>query len=152
MINQEYIRYLFDYNGQGLTWRKPLSNRVVVGSIVGDKKHVVIKQVKYRISHIVWLWHYGEPVPKLIDHRDGNRQNNSIDNLREATQSQNMANTRIRIDNTSGHKGISWAARNKKWRVQVNRQIIGFYSTLEEAIAARRTAAERIHGEFVRHA
>ena len=42
------------------------------------------------------------------DHRDCNPLNNQRFNLRPATHSQNLMNRKIRSDNTSGFKGVSW--------------------------------------------
>lgn len=43
----------------------------------------------------------------FIDHIDGNKLNNSKDNLRIASVSQNNMNVKIRKDNTTGYKNIS---------------------------------------------
>jgi HNH endonuclease len=43
-----------------------------------------------------------------MDHVNGDRADNRWCNLREATQSQNQANTSMRADNISGYKGVCW--------------------------------------------
>jgi hypothetical protein len=53
------------------------------------------------------LWIYNEFDKDLIDHIDGNRQNNTIDNLRWSTQSENSQNRRLTSKNTSGEMNIS---------------------------------------------
>lgn len=94
--------------------------------------------------------------PKLyVDHVDGNRSNNRVCNLREATRSQNMHNVKLRCDNKTGVKGIAWEADRNKYVAYVSiRGCIKFkkrFSSLESAISARRKAAKKLHGEFVRH-
>ena len=42
----------------------------------------------------------------IIDHIDRDSSNNKADNLRWATHSENMLNTNIRSDNTSGEKNV----------------------------------------------
>lgn len=50
-------------------------------------------------------------------------------------------NDRLPANNTTGHRNISWSARDKRYTVhlKVNQQIIpvGYYKTLEQAIVAR---------------
>ena len=91
---------------------------------------------------------------EYVDHIDGNGLNNSRSNLRFATLSQNNMNQRMRPDNTSGHKGISWCPDREKYQVYVNidrkRKSLGRYRTLEEAIYVRDQAVKEHYGEFAR--
>lgn len=88
-----------------------------------------------------------------VDHIDNNRINNTINNLRWATGSENCRNTKVRIDNTSGSKGISFYRSTNRWIVYIsinNKKIhIGYYLTLEEAKIARQEAVKKHYGEFV---
>ena len=89
-----------------------------------------------------------------VDHIDGNGLNNSRSNLRLVTQSQNNMNQRVREDNTSGHKGISWCPDREKYQVYINidrkRKSLGRYKTLEEAIYVRDQAVKSHYGEYAR--
>jgi len=91
---------------------------------------------------------------QTVDHIDGNGLNNSHNNLRFVTPSQNLLNTSKRSDNTSGHKGISWCPDREKYQVYVNidrkRKSLGRYRTLEEAIYVRDRAVKEHYGEFAR--
>lgn len=91
---------------------------------------------------------------QFVDHIDGNGLNNSRDNLRFATPSQNNMNQRVREDNTSGHKGISWCPDREKYQVYINidrkRKSLGRYKTLEEAIYVRDQAVKAHYGEYSR--
>ena len=77
-----------------------------------------------------------------IDHIDGNRQNNNIDNLRWVTGQQNTFN-RVKA------KGYYWHKQNKKWMsyITVNKKIrfLGYFITEEEARHAYLTAKEIYH-------
>lgn len=68
---------------------------------------------------LAWLVTHGVWPAGDIDHVDGNRANNRITNLREASRSENMQNVRKLDSNTSGFVGVSWSARNRKWRAQI---------------------------------
>ncbi len=164
-ITQERVRYLFDYNKETgeLLYKVRASNRVQVGDAAGWKskknKDKIYVSIDYKIhiaSRIIWLWYYGEPVPDLIDHKDYNPSNNRIENLRAATKSQNMANQGIAKHNTSGIKGVGFMKHTGKWRAYIQHQSkfyhLGSFDTMEEAVAARSAAAERMQGEFARHA
>jgi hypothetical protein len=91
---------------------------------------------------------------QFVDHIDGNGLNNSRENLRFATTSQNNMNQCKRSDNTSGHKGISWCPDRDKYQVYINidrkRKSLGRYKTLEEAICVRDQAVKEHYGEFAR--
>ncbi len=94
------------------------------------------------------------PEGMLADHEDHNELNNRRSNLRLATYTQNACNNRIRKNNKSGVKGVCWdsRARHKHWRatVTVDKKTVslGNFATIEEASAAYREAAQRLHGEF----
>jgi hypothetical protein len=66
---------------------------------------------------------------RYIDHKDRNRQNNKLSNLRWATASENTKNTGLRKDNKTGHKGISFCKTRNKYRFKNKR-----FKTLEEAV------------------
>jgi hypothetical protein len=89
---------------------------------------------------------------KRTDHVSRDKLDNRRENLRECTQSQNMANASLRSDNTSGHRGIGWDKRRNKWVVclYMNRSLVFCkrFKHLSSAILARKIA-ETIHfGEY----
>ena len=94
--------------------------------------------------------------PIVVDHCDGNRTNNNIDNLRSASYQQNAFNRATATNNTSGIKGVYWNKDKKKWRAHIKidnkQEHLGYFNTLEDAKTARIDAAKKYHGEYVRHA
>lgn len=110
---------------------------------------------QYQAHRVAWAIYHGTWPSKDIDHINGNPGDNSISNLRLATVSENMRNTRIRSDNKSGIKGVFWAERYGKWEAQIavhGKSIaLGRFSDIGDAAAAYRNAAEKLHGEFARH-
>lgn len=93
-----------------------------------------------------------------VDHRDGNGLNNQRANLRAATNSQNLQNSKLRKDNTSGFKGVSaQTLRGKKtgrWsaRIKFNGRLtsLGMFSDAVEAAIAYDNKARELFGEFAR--
>jgi len=88
----------------------------------------------------------------MIDHINGDKSDNRISNLREATPFQNQANCKTRVDNKSGVKGVHFHKRIGKWAVQIQknkkRHCVGYFDNLEEARDARVNAAKSEYGEY----
>jgi hypothetical protein len=91
----------------------------------------------------------------LPDHRDGNGLDCRRDNLRAATGSQNACNSRLRSDNTSGIKGVSWRADTRRWSAQIVAQgrhhSLGLFVDEADAQAAVVAARIALHGDFANH-
>ena len=129
------------------------------GQIVGSPDrngHIYITHLgsKHAAHRLAWLYVHGEPVPMCVDHINGIYADNRISNLRAATRHENAQNSRLRKDNTSGHKGVSRCRKTQRWIAQITahgyiRQL-GRFDSIEDAIAARKEA-EAVHfGEFSR--
>lgn len=78
-----------------------------------------------------------------IDHIDRNKANNHISNLRWCSRIENVLNTKIRKDNTSGYKGVrqtktGWQAC---WSIH-KKMMTKWFKTKEEAIVYRKKMEE----------
>lgn len=82
-----------------------------------------------------------------VDHVNRNKLDNRRLNLRDCDRATNVRNTKIRSDNTSGHRGIGWNKEKLKWRAEttINGQyrFIGYFVNLNDAINARKNFIER---------
>lgn len=89
-----------------------------------------------------------------VDHADNDSLNNTRKNLRLATHSQNIANSKIHSNNTSGYRGVSFDKRRKKWVVQIKlfsrRMVLGNYSSKIKAAKIYDYANLKFHGRFAR--
>lgn len=103
--------------------------------------------VRYYSGRLAFLWMLGY-WPEEVDHIDRDPSNDRWSNLREATSSDNKANSDRSALNTSGYRGVGFVKRTGKWRVDVNASYLGAYDTIEEAIIVRDAAAKQIQGEF----
>lgn len=108
----------------------------------------------YYGHRLAWFMVHGAWPPHTIDHRNGNRSDNRIENLREATLSENGAN---RPRNSARlPRGVTKTPRQARpYRAQIksnNRRFyLGNFATPEEAHVAFCAAAKRLHGEFARY-
>ena len=152
------LRRVFDYSDGNLIRKVKFSNRAPIGSVVGtlDCDGYLVTSInkrQYKVHHLVWLWHGNDPVA-LLDHADGCVSNNRIENLRPASKSQNSANSKIRSDNKSGAKGVSFDARRGKWRAYITKdgvtKSLGYFTDFYDAESAYVLAALKKFGDFAR--
>lgn len=115
---------------------------------------VCVQRVRYQCSRVAWLLHTGSWPDLLLDHINGDTDDNRIENLRQATRQQNSHNLRTR-PGVSGVKGVVYSKRDKAWnaRCKVNGKLydIGFFKDPQLAEQAVRAFREKHHGEFAHH-
>lgn len=105
----------------------------------------------HRVAHILMT---GSDVPKgfEIDHINRVVNDNRWCNLRVVRRSQNNMNTKIRVDNKSGVKGVYFDKSRNNWAAEIKangkRKHLGRFDTLQEAAKARKEAEQRFHGEY----
>jgi len=116
----------------------------------GDSKNQIFKNVSL---HRFIL---NAPEGCHIDHINGDTLDNRRSNLRIVNKSQNAMNSKLRKDNTSGHKGVNWNKIHRRWiaRVKVGGKEIfsKSYKTFEEAVEGREKAVKKYHGEYMNEA
>ena len=161
MLTQEELKKFLDYDMETgiFTW-KIKRKRVNAGDIAGTCKlngylQIMINYKFYLCHRLAWLYIYGEFPNGILDHIDGNRANNKIFNLRQATSRQNNINAKLSKRNTSGVKGVYWHTQNKKWYAQINingkNKHIGFFNDIDSAKKSVMETREKYHGEFANH-
>jgi hypothetical protein len=154
-ISQEYVLSAFDYQ-DGQLIRK-IGRKGEIGSVAGcihkgtGYVHIKIKAKSFKAHRLTFLYHYGY-LPELVDHIDGNRLNNRIENLREASKQENAQNQKVRLTNSSGVKGVSWHKVNKKWKVALCKNYkpyyFGSYEDKELADLVAIEATDWLHKKF----
>jgi len=91
---------------------------------------------------------------KVIDHINGELNDNRKEKLRECTHNENMFNTKHYISNTSGCKGVHYSMAEKKWKAYIThkkeRCHLGTFKKMEDAVQARKEAEIKYFGEFTR--
>ncbi len=157
MLTYEQVKRYFSYDPKTgiVTWTENVHNKSnsrpgdkaggmmpigYIGTafrIGGEKKFAYMHRIAWMLTHKKW--------PEgQIDHINGNRADNRLENLRDVPLGTNRKNMKKPKNNTSGYMGIGWDKGRNKWNVKigVNGKTvnIGRFKELDEAIAAREQA------------
>ena len=160
-MTPERLKELFHYDPEtGLFTRRTDRGPCKAGEIAGYTNSVGYVQlgidyVDYTAHRLAWLYQHGYMPPEQIDHINGDREDNRIENLRLANNSQNNQNRKLQENNSSGFKGVSLHRQSGRWFAYAQRDGLrvsaGYYATRELAAAASAKLRESLHGEFTNH-
>jgi hypothetical protein len=110
---------------------------------------------RMQAHRVIFAIHHGF-LPEQIDHINGDKADNKIENLRAATNAQNHWNTGLRSTNTSGVKGVHWHKSSGKWaavcRAEGRYHNIGLFDDIADAARSVESFRLAHHGAFARHA
>lgn len=150
------LRRRLAYRSDGvLIWKRPPSARVKAGSVAGainnkgNKGYRVIRfdNELYLVHRIAWaIVKREDPLAFEIDHINGNKLDNRMQNLRKASRVENNRNKK-RV------KGYTFCKKKEKWKAQIRANSknnnLGYFDTEEQAREAYLRAKEKLHGEFM---
>ena len=159
-VQQRYLE-LFDYADGKLYWREDRGSQKCKGKVAGTLNSNGYIRVRIRelggavsVHRVIYCMQHGY-MPDFIDHINGNRDDNRIENLRPATKSENKLNTANYANNTSGSKNVSWHKQRQKWGVSISlnykRKFIGLFEDLELAQLVAMEARNKYHGVYANH-
>lgn len=157
MVTQRYLKEILSYDKTTgiflwISYRLGVVNDGVAGTTINGYNSITIDQTKYPAHRLAWLYEYGEFPTGLIDHINQTKKNNRIENLRICDKSQNAANSKIRSDNKSGYKGVSWNKRDQKWEAYATHKSkkfnLGCFSDIIDAAKAYNGKALDLFGEY----
>jgi hypothetical protein len=162
MITQSELKELLHYDPDTgiFTWKIKTCKKVCVGKIAGyvaSNGYISfsINKKSYLAHRLAWLYVNGNFTKHTIDHINGNKKDNRIVNLREATKSENSWNRKLQVDNVSGIKGVYWHALRNKWmaRIMVNNKqmYLGSFDDLKIAEKVILESRNKYHREFANH-
>ena len=158
-LTQEQLLSLFEYRDGELFYKKSPLPKIKVGSKAGTINsegycRVSIDGKKHSMHRVVFLMKHGY-LPKEIDHINGNKTDNKIENLREVTRTQNRYNVIGYKNNTSSVKGLTFNKKLNKWELSMNvdrkRKYIGLFEDFELAELVAMEARNKYHGAYANH-
>ncbi len=162
LISQEFLKSILDYTedtgkftwkirqDKGKNWNNTYPGKAAGGTDPTDYSRIKINCISYLAHRLAWLYMTGSWPKEVLDHIDGDVFNNTFSNLRECSQSENTRNSVLYKNNTSGHVGVirvknKWVASIK---VNKKRKSLGYFTNIEDAVAARKAAEDEYYGEF----
>ena len=159
MIDQTTLQSLLNYDPYTgvFTWLKNGVGRAKGGAVAGSVNdmgyvRISIGGVSYRAHRLAWLYTYGVFPSQEIDHRNHNRSDNRIDNLRLASHHENTCNKATAKNQTSGLKGVYRVTKPNRYGAQIKyrdkKVHLGVFSTVQDAHDAYCRAASKYFGKF----
>jgi hypothetical protein len=160
MFDDHPIRDILSYNPENghFVWKKN-RYRAKAGFRAGHRRPdgywaITVFGHSYRAGRLAWFFTHDEWPSNEIDHINGVRDDDRIENLRVATRSQNVANTKKKCSSRNLLKGVSTARRGKRYVAQIRingkNTRIGAYDSEKEAHDAYVAAAQKEFGPFAR--
>lgn len=156
-LTQSQLKRLLHYSVETgvFTWvgayHKSRIGDVAGSTMANGYIYICIKKRQFRAHRLAWLYVFGAWPEKYIDHINGDKSDNRIENLREVSNAENMMNQGIGVRNKSGHLGITWSESRKRWcvglKVNGKSKNVGRFVNLADAIAAR----DKAYSEFGFH-
>ena len=154
---QEMLNELFDYDGINLVARKARGT-LKIGDIVGSKDvrkgyiRARVNNKAYLVHRLIWKLIYGSEPSSEIDHINGVRHDNRLDNLRLSSKKDNMSNITKPYKSKTGIKGITKIKNNifkVLYYVDGKMTYFGTYKNLKEATDASRKACKELGRNFI---
>ena len=160
MITQQLIADTFEYKDGLLYWKgvthpnKTYLRDKPAGSIhKTGYRHITWMNKPQKAHRLIFMLHHGY-MPKEVDHINGDRADNRIENLRAVNRSENQCNRGVLTSNTSGYAGVSWHKKSQAWVVRVMKngktKVSMYVKDLELAGLVATEARSLYHGKYAK--
>ena len=158
MIDVQLLHEYFIYS-EGKLY--PRTNRhgwregTPLGSLYRDGYlYVWLLRKRMLVHRVVWALHHGRWPADMIDHIDTDRTNNRIENLREATTSENGCNSRLSSASTTGVKGLTYIPSRNQWYGSIRYRKERYTKRSKDRAVVEAwliTTREQLAGQFANH-
>jgi hypothetical protein len=157
VVNLLTLKEWMHYNPETgiFTWLKSPARNVKKGVSVGGKNasgylRTTLFKKFYFLHRLAWFYVHETWPTECIDHINGKKSDNRICNLRIATHKENCLNRGKTVLNKSGHKGISWNKKDKRWKAQFCNEYIGYFVEIKDAIYAYSNYVNSKNNKFIK--
>lgn len=146
--DKEYLNKIFKYNDGSLYWINSRKNYVRAGHKAGGHDQYGYIRIKldgkyYQAHRIIYKMLIGED-PNVIDHINGVKDDNRIENIRSVNAGENSRNSKIPDKNMSGVIGVSWDKKQRLWTAQISNNEkkvhLGSFKDFNDAVNTRKEA------------
>jgi hypothetical protein len=159
LLSLDRLKYLLNYSPDtGLFIYNVSQGSRGKGSVAGNLQTNGYRQIRidkrlYLEHRLAWFYCFQEWPIKVLDHINGIKDDNRLDNLREVSQSQNLQNSGLASHNTSGYRGVSYVKSRNKFEAYISidniKKNLGHFNTAEEAHSAYLNAVSNIRKEYL---
>lgn len=156
MITQKELKTMLHYDPEtGVFTRINKRVGIKVGNLMPCGYLRIKVMGKLYLSHrLAWLYVHGYFPDEEIDHINGIRLDNRIENLRCVTKNENLLNKGIYVSSKSGITGVHWHKQHRKWvaAITINGKTkhLGLFSNIDQAKLCRENAS-KVYGFHSNH-
>ena len=134
----EHLRASFTYHPKTGELIRNSNGKTMAGTDAHGYIQVGYQKKMYKAHRLIWAITHGEFPQGHIDHINGKRSDNRIENIRVVNHQQNVHNQQaLNKKNKSGYTGVCWNDRAKKWQAGIHidgkHKYLGVFPTAEQA-------------------
>jgi len=146
-LTQDRLKELLSYDPDTgvFTWKVSMRG-IKKGTSAGCQEknrylRISVDKTLHHAHRLAWLYVHGEWPKDVVDHINGDKSDNRINNLQSVTQKVNVRKHGLFNTNTSGVTGVSWVKHRQKWRARdYSGKSLGYFKDFDDAVAARKRA------------
>lgn len=129
------------------TWNTRFAGKEAGSVGPNGYREVGIYSSLFKAHRVIWAM-VNRYWPDEVDHENGIKDDNRLDNLRDVSHSGNCRNRGFASNNPSGRVGVY--KQRYGWKVLIGREYIGSFDNFEDAVQCREQA-EQEHGYHKNH-